>query len=144
MRRSSTAACAAARSQGRGHFLMHGAATAQAQDAYEGDVALSLGGSRIDAKGKVGDTLDVDARFAPLQLDDLLPDGAGTLRGTLKLTRRAQRAEHRRRPHRQRPALRRLSRRQRSARTAACRGAAASGALAIRASGLDVGTPSKR
>jgi translocation and assembly module TamB len=72
--------------QGRGHFVMHGAATEQAQDAYEGDVALTLGGSRIDAKGKVTGTLDVNANFAPLQLNDLLPDGAGTLRGTLKLT----------------------------------------------------------
>ncbi|HEV8694320.1 MAG TPA: translocation/assembly module TamB domain-containing protein, partial [Lysobacter sp.] len=77
--------------QGRGRFVMHGAATlqsttAQSQDAYEGEVALTLGGSRIDAKGKVTSTLDVDANFAPLQLNDLLPDGAGTLRGKLKLT----------------------------------------------------------
>ncbi|MFC5578909.1 translocation/assembly module TamB domain-containing protein [Lysobacter niabensis] len=72
--------------QGRVRFLMRGAATANAVDEYEGDVALSLGGSRIDAKGKVASTLDVDAKFTPLQLNDLLPDGAGTLRGTLKLT----------------------------------------------------------
>lgn len=72
--------------QGRGHFVMHGAPPAGGQDAYEGDVVLTLGGSRIDAKGKVADTLDVDAKFEPLQLNDLLPDGAGTLRGTVKLT----------------------------------------------------------
>lgn len=72
--------------QGRGNFLMRGAAPAGGQDAYEGDVALTLGGSRIDAKGKVTNTLDIDATFAPLQLNDLLPDGAGSVRGTLKLT----------------------------------------------------------
>ena len=55
-------------------------------DVYRGDVALTLGGSRIDASGTVADTLDIDARFTPLQLADLLPDAAGTLRGTLRLT----------------------------------------------------------
>ncbi|RDZ26467.1 translocation/assembly module TamB domain-containing protein [Lysobacter silvisoli] len=72
--------------QGRGRFLMHGAATGQSNDAYEGDVALTLGGSRIDAKGKLAQTLDVDAKFAPLQLADLLPGTAGSVRGTLKLS----------------------------------------------------------
>ncbi|KRD31388.1 pathogenicity protein [Lysobacter sp. Root916] len=72
--------------QGRGRFLMHGAATGKSDDAFEGEVALSLGGSRIDAKGKLAQTLDVDAKFSPLQLNDLLPDTAGSLRGTLKLS----------------------------------------------------------
>ncbi|MFT4178382.1 MAG: translocation/assembly module TamB domain-containing protein [Thermomonas sp.] len=54
-------------------------------DAYAGEVALRLGESRIDAKGKIAATMQVDAEFAPLQLADLLPDGAGTLRGNLKL-----------------------------------------------------------
>jgi translocation and assembly module TamB len=70
---------------------MRGAPAQARQDAYEGDVALTLGGSRIDAKGKVTNTLDVDAKFEPLQLNDLLPDGAGTLRGTLRLPARAPR-----------------------------------------------------
>lgn len=52
----------------------------------EGTVALVLGGSRIDAKGRVADTLDIDASFAPLQLNDLFPTGEGALRGTLRLT----------------------------------------------------------
>ena len=64
---------------GRGTFAMRGA-------AYSGDLALTLGDSRIEAKGTVADTIDIDARFAPLQLADLLPDAAGTLRGTLRLT----------------------------------------------------------
>ena len=72
--------------QGRGNFLMRGAAPAGGQDAYEGDVALTLGGSRIDAKGKVTGTLAIDATFAPLQLNDLLPEAAGTVRGTVTLT----------------------------------------------------------
>lgn len=54
-------------------------------DAYAGDIALALGGSRIDAKGRMASTLDVNATFAPLRLDDLLPDGKGVLRGSLTL-----------------------------------------------------------
>ena len=54
-------------------------------DAYSGDVALALGRSRIDAKGRIAAAMQVDANFAPLQLDDLLPGGRGTLRGTLQL-----------------------------------------------------------
>lgn len=53
---------------------------------FEGEIALGLGNSRIDAKGRVADTLDIDAKFSPLQLNDLLPTGEGVLRGTLKLT----------------------------------------------------------
>ncbi|MDI9238175.1 translocation/assembly module TamB domain-containing protein [Lysobacter sp. LF1] len=71
--------------QGRAHFTMHGAGTAGGETAYEGDVALTLGGSRIDAKGRVASALDIDATFAPLVLSDLLPGGAGTLRGTLQV-----------------------------------------------------------
>ena len=52
---------------------------------YGGDVALVLGGSRIDARGRIAATMQVDADFAPLQLNDLLPDGRGTLRGSLQL-----------------------------------------------------------
>lgn len=64
---------------GRGRFALQG------KDG-EGDLALTLGGSRVEAKGRVGDMLDIDARFTPLQLNDLLPDAAGSLRGTLVLT----------------------------------------------------------
>ena len=54
-------------------------------DAYKGDVALTLGKSRIDARGSIAAMLQVDATLSPLQLDDLLPDGSGVLRGTLSL-----------------------------------------------------------
>lgn len=70
---------------GNARFAMHGAGTAGGETAYDGEVALSLGGSRIDAKGRVAGTLDIDARLSPLVLSDLLPGGAGTLRGTLQL-----------------------------------------------------------
>ena len=71
---------------GRGKFLMRGAASENGVAGYEGDVALTLGGSRLDAKGSVAQAIDIDAKFSPLQLNDLLPDAAGILRGTLKLT----------------------------------------------------------
>ncbi len=54
-------------------------------DAYAGDVALALGQSRIDARGRIASTIDIDAKLAPLQLNDLLPEGRGSVRGTLKL-----------------------------------------------------------
>ena len=63
---------------GRGTFDIDG-------DNYSGDVALALGASRIDAKGRIAATMQVDANFTPLQLNDLLPDGRGTLRGTLSV-----------------------------------------------------------
>ena len=64
---------------GRGKFALHG-------EQGEGELALALGNSRVEASGKVGDRLDIDARLQPLHLDDLLPDANGSLAGTLKLT----------------------------------------------------------
>lgn len=55
----------------------------------EGQVALSLGNSRIAAHGTFGDRLDIDAQLQPLQLDDLLP-GGGTLCGTLQVKGRRE------------------------------------------------------
>ena len=63
---------------GRGTFDIDG-------DNYSGDVALSLGASRIDARGKIASNIEVDANLTPLQLNDLLPDGRGLVRGTLRL-----------------------------------------------------------
>jgi translocation and assembly module TamB len=54
-------------------------------DNYAGEVALSLGGSRIDARGRIAAGIDIDANLSPLQLNDLLPDGRGSVRGRLKL-----------------------------------------------------------
>ncbi|MGN6113149.1 MAG: translocation/assembly module TamB domain-containing protein [Luteimonas sp.] len=61
------------------------AAARGAASAWTGDVALSLGASRVQARGTLADRLDVEAAFSPLHLDDLLPGAAGTLRGTLAL-----------------------------------------------------------
>lgn len=71
---------------GRAAFTMHGPATGQTRTDYAGDIAIALGGSRIDARGTVAQALEIDARLSPLQLADLLPGAAGTLRGTLALS----------------------------------------------------------
>ncbi|HWI24374.1 MAG TPA: translocation/assembly module TamB, partial [Lysobacter sp.] len=68
---------------GHGKFALHGG-------DIGGELALGLGNSRVDAKGRIGgananNALAVDARFAPLHLDDLLPSAGGTLQGTLNL-----------------------------------------------------------
>ncbi|MDQ3160139.1 MAG: translocation/assembly module TamB domain-containing protein, partial [Pseudomonadota bacterium] len=54
-------------------------------NVYAGDVALGLGQSLVTAKGRMASNIELDANFAPLHLNDLLPDGNGTLRGTLQL-----------------------------------------------------------
>jgi translocation and assembly module TamB len=64
---------------GRGKFALRG-------DAGEGELALTLGNSRVQAKGKVAAALEIDAQFAPLQLDDLLPDASGRIAGRVRLT----------------------------------------------------------
>ncbi len=69
---------------GKATFAMHGPAAGQSRTDYEGEAALTLGGSRIDARGSLREAIDLDAAFAPLNLADLLPDAAGTLRGTLQ------------------------------------------------------------
>ena len=71
---------------GRANVLAHLPAREGELIGAEGELALGLGSSRIDAKGRIADTLDIDAKFSPLQLNDLLPNGEGVLRGTLKLT----------------------------------------------------------
>ncbi len=60
-------------------------ASSTVQPVYSGEVALSAGSSRIDAEGRIANVMAVDARLSPLHLADLLPDAAGTLRGTLRL-----------------------------------------------------------
>lgn len=51
----------------------------------EGELDLRLGESRVEARGRVADRLDVDASLAPLQLDDVLPGASGRIEGTLAL-----------------------------------------------------------
>ena len=54
-------------------------------DDYRGDLALTLGGSRVQARGTFAQALALDATFTPLRLDDLLPGGQGVLEGRLRL-----------------------------------------------------------
>ncbi len=63
---------------GRGSLHIEG-------DVYAGDVALGLGQSRLTAKGRMASNIELDANFAPLHLNDLLPNGDGTLRGNVHL-----------------------------------------------------------
>ena len=62
----------------QGKFALQG-------DQGEGRLNLSLGGSKVTASGKIGDRLDIDARFEPLQLSDLLPGADGGLRGQVQV-----------------------------------------------------------
>lgn len=77
------------RLDGSATFAMHGPA-ADAGEAgrtdFEGEVALSLGASRVDARASVTDTLDIDARLSPLQIADFVPQTNGVLRGTVRVT----------------------------------------------------------
>ncbi len=66
----------------RGRFALEG-------KQGEGQLALSIGNSRINAKGKVGDRLDIDAQLQPLQLDDVLPGATGNLRGSVQVRGRS-------------------------------------------------------
>ncbi|NLB56927.1 MAG: translocation/assembly module TamB [Gammaproteobacteria bacterium] len=72
---------------GRGRFAMHGpaAATPDAPAHYDGELALTVGDSRVEATATITERLDVDARFAPLHLSDLLPGASGRLEGTASL-----------------------------------------------------------
>jgi translocation and assembly module TamB len=70
---------------GHADLRIHGAAGAQDSTGYEGKLALRLGDSKVDAEGRITETLQVDANFEPLHLADLLPDSGGSLRGSLKL-----------------------------------------------------------
>ena len=72
------------RVSGRASFAMQGAARDDTGPAsYEGDAALAIGGSRIDARGRVDARVDIEASFAPLRLSDLLPGADGSLEGEL-------------------------------------------------------------
>ncbi|MFD0724641.1 translocation/assembly module TamB domain-containing protein [Lysobacter brunescens] len=70
---------------GRADVIAHLPANDGGRTDAEGTVALRLGDSRIDAKGKVAADIVVDAELAPLQLADLLPNGEGVLRGRVAL-----------------------------------------------------------
>ena len=73
---------------GRAQVELHGPAQAAAPDAgfdLAGDIDLRLGNSHVVARGEMAERIDVEARLAPLQLDDLLPGAGGRIEGTLQL-----------------------------------------------------------
>ncbi len=77
--------------QGSAKALLHLPATGDAQMASqridgEGEVALTLGNSHIDAHGKIANTIEIDAKFSPLQLNDFLPSASGHVRGRLQVS----------------------------------------------------------
>lgn len=51
-----------------------------------GEAVLRLGGSRVEAGGRWGDTLDLHATLQPLRLDDVLPTARGHLQGRIALS----------------------------------------------------------
>ena len=59
---------------------------AQGDVQIDGALAVSMGASRVQARGRIAQTLDIDAQLTPLQLADFLPTAAGSVRGTLQLT----------------------------------------------------------
>jgi translocation and assembly module TamB len=69
----------------RGRALQARAALQLVGEQAQGEVDLSLGNSHVQAKGKVGSQIDVQAQLQPLQLDDLLPGSSGSLAGSLQL-----------------------------------------------------------
>ena len=72
---------------GAGRFAMSTPATAtpDAPARYDGELDLAVGDSRIEATAAVSDRLEVDARFAPVLLSDLLPGASGRLEGTAEI-----------------------------------------------------------
>ncbi|MEO8742501.1 MAG: translocation/assembly module TamB domain-containing protein [Lysobacteraceae bacterium] len=54
-------------------------------DIGQTDIDLRIGASHVQAKGAFGRALDLQARFDPLRLDDLLPDAQGALSGEIAL-----------------------------------------------------------
>ena len=54
-------------------------------DRGEGELALALGGSRLEARGRFGAQLDLQADARPLELADLWPDARGRVQGRVAL-----------------------------------------------------------
>ncbi|MEO5595930.1 MAG: translocation/assembly module TamB domain-containing protein [Lysobacteraceae bacterium] len=60
-------------------------AAAASAGSGQADIDLHVGDSHVLASGAFGRTLDLALRFAPLHLDDLLPNASGSLSGSLTL-----------------------------------------------------------
>ncbi|HMB57687.1 MAG TPA: translocation/assembly module TamB domain-containing protein [Arenimonas sp.] len=53
--------------------------------AGDGEIRLGIGNSRVDASGRIGDRVDVQANFAPLDLADVFADASGRVRGHIEI-----------------------------------------------------------
>ncbi len=60
-------------------------AAADSAGSGQTDIDLHVGDSHVLASGAFGRTLDLAVRFAPLHLDDLLPNASGSMTGSLTL-----------------------------------------------------------
>ncbi len=67
----------------RQRALQGGASVRWDGNSGEGDLALRIGHSRITGNGRFGQTLELRAQFAPLDLADVWPDAAGRLEGNI-------------------------------------------------------------
>jgi translocation and assembly module TamB len=72
--------------QGRADLRLRLPAAPQTRIDGEGELALRIGESRVDARGTVADTLALSAEFAPLRMSDLWPQAQGLVRGRLRLS----------------------------------------------------------
>ena len=73
------------RGQLRGRAVSGGVAADWAGDRGTGDAALRIGASVIELRGAFGARYDLQARFTPLLLDDVLAGAQGRLQGTASL-----------------------------------------------------------
>lgn len=73
---------------GDGRFAWNG-------EAGDGDARLSLGNSRIAARGRFGARLDLHAEFSPLDLSDLFADAGGRLQGRVEVQGARQQPSYR-------------------------------------------------
>ncbi|TXK62231.1 translocation/assembly module TamB domain-containing protein [Alkalisalibacterium limincola] len=74
----------------RGRALSGQAALDWRGDRGDVTLALGIGASRIRGGGAIGEVLDLAFELDPLQLQDLLPDAAGVVRGEVALAGPAQ------------------------------------------------------
>ena len=69
-----------------GHADVDIALPNQGGPRFEGELAVGMGQSRVEAEGRVTDVLAVDANLSPLRLADFLPGASGSVRGSVRLT----------------------------------------------------------
>ncbi len=64
----------------RGHGQLH-----VDGEEYAGELDIGMGASQVQAKGRYGQRIELDAQLNPLQLADFLPDAQGVLQGQVQV-----------------------------------------------------------